>query len=198
MTTETQPGKKEYRDVSVEPADTEESSTQGEPQQTGAQSTDSGGVNSAESRLAALEAQVKEKEAKYVYLYAEFENFKKRAIKERQDAMKYGWENVARDLLAVVDNLERALSHMPEATDKNLRVGLEMVMNQFKAAMQKQGVQQIETQNQAFDPNLHEAMAQEASDQPQGQIVKQMTSGYTLNGRLLRPAQVVISAGNTN
>jgi molecular chaperone GrpE len=149
----------------------------------------------AEARIAELEAQLKEKENKYVYLYADFENFKKRAIKERSDAMKFGWENVARDLLAVVDNLERALSHMPDGTDKNLRVGLEMVLNQFKSAMQKQGVQQIETQGQAFDPNLHEAMAQEPSDQPQGQILKQLTSGYTLNGRLLRPAQVIVSAG---
>jgi len=155
-----------------------------------------GGSAPLDPRIAELEALVKEKETKYLYLYADFENFKKRSIKERSDLIKFGWEPVARELLLVVDNFERALEHMPESTDKNLAAGLRMVRDQFKAALAKQGVQRVDSLNQVFDPNLHEAVAQEPSDQPAGTIVKEQASGYTLHGRLLRPAQVVVSGGN--
>src|SRR3954451_21578175 len=93
---------------------------------------DQGELPAADQKIAELEAQLKEKDAKYLYLYAEFENYKKRAIKERSDLIKYGWENAARELLMVIDNLERALEHMPPTTDKALVQGLYMVINQFK------------------------------------------------------------------
>jgi len=150
---------------------------------------------SVDPRISDLEAQVKEKENKYLYLYAEFENFKKRAVKERSDLIKFGWEPVARDLLQVVDNLERAIFHMPPATDKNLAAGLQMVVQQFKGTLEKQGVQRVDSTGKPFDPNFHEAVASEESDQPEGTIVKEQQGGYTLHGRLLRPAQVVVSAG---
>lgn len=148
-----------------------------------------------EQRLSELEAQVKEKENKYLYLYAEFDNFKKRAVKERSDLIKFGWEPVARDLLQVVDNLERAIQHMPASTDKNLAQGLHMVTQQFRSTLEKQGVQPIESVEKTFDPNIHEAVASEQSDLPEGTIVKEQQRGYLLHGRLLRPAQVVVSAG---
>jgi molecular chaperone GrpE len=152
-------------------------------------------INPADRKIQELESQLKDKDQKYVYLYAEFENFKKRAVKERSDAMKFGWENVARDLIDVIDNLERGLSHMPEGTDKNLAAGLNMTLTQFRSALQKQGVQLIDTKGQPFNPELHEAVAQEPSDQPEGMIVREQLRGYTLHGRLLRPASVVVSAG---
>lgn len=142
-----------------------------------------------------LQAQLKEKEAKYVYLYAEFENYKKRAIKERSDLLKFGIENAARDLLQVVDNLERALAHAPAATDKNLIEGLKMVVSQFQATLQRQGITLLTAVGQAFDPNLHEAVGQEPSNSPAGTVVREELKGYTLHGRLLRPARVVISSG---
>src|SRR3954463_8793821 len=77
-----------------------------------------------EKKIAELEAQLREKESKYLYLYAEFENFKKRAVKERSDLLKFGWEGVAYDLLDVVDNLARAISHLPPDVDKQLASGL--------------------------------------------------------------------------
>ena len=94
-------------------------------------------------RIQELEAQVKEKEQKYVYLYADFENYKKRMVKERSDLMKFGWEAGARELLEVIDNLERALAHMPKTGDaahKTLEDGIKMVLNQFRAVLEKQGV----------------------------------------------------------
>lgn len=143
-----------------------------------------------------LEVQLKEKDAKYLYLYAEFENYKKRAIKERSDAMKFGWENVARDLVEVIDNLERGLAHMPPGTDKNLAAGLKMTLTQFRTALQKQGVALIETVGKVFDPEFHEAIGQEASSEyPEGTISSEQLKGYTLHGRLLRPASVMISSG---
>ncbi len=148
-----------------------------------------------EKKVQELEAQVKEKEAKYLYLYAEFENYKKRAVKERSDLVKFGWENVARDLLQVVDNLDRGLQHMPPATDKNLAEGLKMTLQQFRGALQKQGVQVIESVGQPFNPELHEAISQAPSDQPEGTITQEHLKGYTLHGRLLRPASVVVSSG---
>lgn len=142
-----------------------------------------------------LENQVREAEKKYLYLYAEFENFKKRTLKERSDLLKFGWEALARDLLQVLDNLERALAHMPADTDKNFSQGLEMVMNQFKSTLERQGIRPIETADQAFDPNLHEAVGEEESDRPTGTIIREHLRGYTLHGRLLRPARVSVSGG---
>lgn len=148
------------------------------------------------ARIAELEAQVKDKEQKYLYLYAEFENFKKRAIKDRSDTLKFGWEPVARELLQVVDNLERALSHVPQGTDKSFIDGLNMILSQFRETMQKQGVQKIDSVKKNFDPNFHEAVAQdETPDVPAGTITKEHASGYTLHGRLLRPARVSVSGG---
>jgi molecular chaperone GrpE len=142
-----------------------------------------------------LEVQLKEKDAKYLYLYAEFENYKKRAVKERSDAMKFGWENVARDLVEVIDNLERGLAHMPAGTDKNLAAGLNMTLTQFRTALQKQGVALIDSVGKVFDPEFHEATGQEPSDLPEGTISRELLKGYTLHGRLLRPANVIISTG---
>ena len=143
-----------------------------------------------------LETQLKEEKSRYLYLYAEFENYKKRAIKDRSDLLKFGWEQVARELLQVADNLERALQHMPASTDSALKHGLELVLNQFKGALQKQGVEHIESVKQNFDPNLHEAISHEPSEHPEGIVVKELTRGYTLHGRLLRPASVVVSNGS--
>jgi molecular chaperone GrpE len=158
--------------------------------------SEAGATSPPNPELEALQAQVKEKENKYLYLYAEFENYKKRAIKERSDLIKFGWEKVARDLLQTVDNLERALAHTPVGTDKNLVDGLQMVLTQFKSTLQKQGVETIKSLHQPFNPEFHEAIGQEASaEYPSGAIVREEMPGYTLHGRLLRPARVVISTG---
>jgi molecular chaperone GrpE len=148
-------------------------------------------------KIQELEVQLKDKDNKHLYLYAEFDNFKKRAIKERSELMKFAWEPVARDLLQVMDNLERAIDHTPNTTDPSLIAGLKMILDQFKSSLEKQGVQKIESLNQVFDPNVHEAVGQEVSKLPTGTIVKEHEKGYTLHGRLLRPARVVISQGET-
>ncbi len=143
-----------------------------------------------------LQALLKEKESKYMYLYAEFENFKKRAFRERDDARKFGWEPVALELLEVIDNLTRALAHMPHNIDKNLAQGIQLVLGQFRGALTKNGVQEMDAAaGKAFDPNFHEAVGQEPSKDPAGTIIKEAQKGYLLHGRLLRPARVIVSTG---
>ncbi len=143
-----------------------------------------------------LQQECKALEAKYLYLYAEFDNFKKRTIKERSDLIKFGWENVARDLLEILDNLQLSITHMPSTIDKNLASGIRMVANHFESTLQKQGVTKIEAIDKNFDPNLHEAVGQEVSDKAPGVVTKEQSSGFLLHGRLLRPARVIISQGN--
>lgn len=166
-------------------------------QTTSTQSTESVAPETS-SKLVELENELKNKESKYLYLYADFENYKKRAIKERSDAIKFGWENVARDLLSVLDNLERGLAHAAPGTDPNLIAGLNMVSKQFRESMERQGVQSIATDKQKFDPEFHEAVATENSDVASGHIIREEQKGYTLHGRLLRAAKVVISSGPKN
>ena len=151
--------------------------------------------NTEQNAITELEAKLTEEKNKYLYLYADFENYKKRAIKERSDLIKFGAENFAREMLSVVDNLERALEHIPPSTDTNFKQGLDMTLNQFKQSLEKQGVQIIKTENETFNPELHEAMGQEPSGKPQGAITQTLVKGYTIHGRLLRAARVVISNG---
>lgn len=153
------------------------------------------GAAPSQDRVQELEAQIKDRDQKYLYLYADFENFKKRAIKERSDLIKFGSEPLAREILEVIDNLERALAHMPPTTDKTLKDGLHMVLNQFRGVLEKQGIQTVSSVEKSFDPHFHEAVASEDSDHPPGIVVKEHLRGYTMHGRLLRPAQVVISGG---
>ena len=168
-----------------------------DPQLKAAPAAESAPADSVEAKIQELEAAAKEKENKYLYLYADFENFKKRAMKERSDLMKFGWESVGRELLTVLDNINRALQHAPASTEKNFLSGLQMVQQQFKDALSKHGVQKIDVEKKVFDPNLHEAVGQIPSDLPSGTVVNEETSGYTLHGRLLRPARVIISSGAT-
>lgn len=155
-------------------------------------------IQGLQKRITDLEAEVKEKEAKYLYLYAEFENFKKRSIKERSDLLKFGWESAARDLLQVVDNLERALAHFPASADKSWVEGIQMVLQQFLNILSQQGIQRVETIQKPFDPHLHEAVGQEESALPAETITQELSRGYTLHGRLLRPARVIVSSGVSN
>ncbi len=169
--------------------------TPNEPTQERPESPNSGStLDPSSARIAELEAALTEEKNKYLYLYAEFDNFRKRAIKERSDAMKFGWENIARDILGVVDNLERVLEHMPADMDESFRTGIEMTISQFRTTLEKQGVSLITTENTPFNPELHEAMGQEPSELPAGSITKTLVKGYTLHGRLLRPAKVVVAA----
>jgi molecular chaperone GrpE len=163
--------------------------------QNSAEPTSAGATQAAPGPASELETKLAEAQQKYVYLYAEFDNFKKRAIKERQELLKFAFEPAAREMLGVADNLARAIEFMPEGTDKNLKIGIQMVFDQLGQTLQKQGVEVIQTTGATFDPNLHEAVGQIPSEQAAGTILQEHQKGYTLHGRLLRPSRVVVSAG---
>lgn len=159
---------------------------------------------SPSQEIAEWEKKAKEAENRYLYLYADFENFKKRAFKERSDTLKFGWEPIARELLQSVDNLERALGFMQQAeidSEKNtgskqsLSSGLTLCLTEFLNTLKKFGVEKVETKGRAFDPNFHESIGQAPSELPAGAIVNEEQKGYTLHGRLLRPSRVILSSG---
>jgi len=131
---------------------------------------------------------------KYVRVAAELENYKKRAVREKADAINYGNESLLRDILPVVDNVDRALEHADISEDfEAFKKGLKMLHEQLLCCLKKHGVEVIDTAGKDFDPNVHEAMLQVVTDESEtGKVVNEFERGYLLNGRLLRPAKVCV------
>ncbi len=130
----------------------------------------------------------------YLYLRAEFENYKKQAVKERSDLVKFGPERLVRDLLGILDNFERALS-VPMTPDNFnvLKQGVEMTANELRTMLGRHGVTELKGEG-AFDPNIHEAISAEASEKvPAGNVLRVFQKAYKLHDKLIRPAQVVVA-----
>ena len=132
---------------------------------------------------------------KYLRTSAEFENYKRRAIKERADAINYGNERLLKDILPIVDSLERALDHAYNSEDFDAFVeGLRLIYDKLLVSLEKHGVERIDAAGKDFDPNFHEAMLQvETEEYENNKIVEELEKGYLLNGRLLRPVKAAIS-----
>jgi molecular chaperone GrpE len=132
---------------------------------------------------------------------AEAQNTRHRAEKERQDTAKFAVSSFARDLLAVADNLRRALSSVtPEAREKNAElknvlIGVEATDRELMRVLESNGIRKIEALGQKFDPNFHEVMFEAESDKPAGTVVQVIEQGYTIHDRLLRPARVGVAKG---
>ncbi|MDY7227679.1 nucleotide exchange factor GrpE [Hyalangium rubrum] len=126
---------------------------------------------------------------------ADLENFKKRAQKEKEEVQKFGSEKLLKDLLPVVDNLDRALEAATKSPDiVSFQKGVAMTRKSFEDALGRHGVKSFSAKGQVFDPRLHEAMQQvETADVPPGHVAFEMLRGYTLNERLVRPALVVVA-----
>jgi molecular chaperone GrpE len=128
---------------------------------------------------------------------ADFDNYKKRAAREKQDAIRFANENLIEKLVPVLDSFDMALAaaqnNKSEAA-QSLQTGINMVYQQLKNALTEAGMEEIDAAGKPFDPNLHEAVSQqERADLPEGQVVQQLRRGYKLRERLLRPASVVVS-----
>lgn len=127
---------------------------------------------------------------------ADFDNFRKRAAREKDDAVKYANASLLEKLIPVIDNFELGISAAKTGGENSpILSGMEMVGKQLTDFLSDNGVTAIDAVGQKFDPNLHEAIAQEASDAPEGEVVRQVRKGYKLRDRLLRPANVVVSKG---
>ncbi len=157
---------------------------------------------SAEAELASLRQQLKAKELeatnnydRFVRQVAESENLKKRFARERDEASRFAYEAFIRDLLPVIDNLERAISHAQGGGNGNPLVeGVEMVLKGLADVLNKHGVVQVSALGQSFDPGKHEAMAQvESTTQEPNTVVEEFHKGYLFKDRLLRPALVSVA-----
>jgi molecular chaperone GrpE len=125
---------------------------------------------------------------------ADFDNFRKRTRKDVEDAQRKGLEKALLEVLPVGDNLERAVQAAQQSGDLTSVVeGVTMVLRFFEDALSRLGAERVPAVGQGFDPSLHEAVQQVESDQPAGTVVLEMTPGYRLNGKLLRPAMVAVA-----
>ena len=140
----------------------------------------------------------KEKEStdnydKYLRAVADLDNYKKRAIREKVDIIKYGNEDVIKDILPFVDSLDRALDHADSSDVQAFKEGIKLIQEQLLSCLRKHGVEKIDSVGLDFDPNFHEAMMQvESEEHEENKVVNEVQKGYLLNGRLLRPSKVCI------
>jgi molecular chaperone GrpE len=150
-----------------------------------------------EADLAEAQRELAETRDKHLRLAADFENTRRRAIKDREEAALYGHQNLVKELLPSVDNLERAIEHAKQGGEANqggLLEGVELVLREVMSVLGRHGVVLVEAEGQPFDPAQHEAMAQvEDGSVPGNTVVQVYQPGYQLRGRLLRPARVVVS-----
>ena len=136
---------------------------------------------------------IEELNAKYMRLMADFQNQKKRFDKEKADIHQYANEKIVKNLLEVLDNFERALDATKDA-DPNLHEGMELIFKQLMAALEKAGVAEIKALGEEFDPNFHNAVMMEETDEYESNKVSEvMQKGYTLNSKVIRPSMVKVA-----
>ena len=139
--------------------------------------------------------EIKVHQEQYLRTLAEMENLRKRTQRDKEELAKYANENILREILPVIDNLERAVEHAEQAENGDgLFEGVQMTLTQFGQLLSKFGVEPVDAVGQPFDPAYHQAMGQmESEEHPVNTVVQQMQKGYQLNKRLLRPAFVMLA-----
>ena len=154
----------------------------------------------AEDRIAALEAELAEMKERWMRAEAENANVRARARKDVDDTRQYAVQKFATDVVEAAENLKRGIDSLPPATDDQpaivgkVREGLDGVQRSFVATLERNGIKQTDPIGQPFDPNLHQAMAeQESETHAPGTVIQAWSQAWTLNGRLLRPAMVVVA-----
>ncbi len=151
-------------------------------------------MRKARDELEVMEEKAKDLEDRLLRSTADFENYKKRVAREREDERKFAVEKLLKDLLPVLDNMERAMEASRQAGHEQIVAGVEMVHKQFLEVLSRYGVEQFSALGKKFDPNFHEAMQeQETAEVPAGHVAMEFMRGYTLQGRLVRPAMVVVA-----
>ncbi len=142
-----------------------------------------------------LMGKIKDEHEKMLRAVADLENYKKRALKEKDEMQRFGNERLLKDFLPVFDNFDRALDAAKSAADfESLRKGVEMTRKLFEDTLGKHGVKAFTAKGQVFDPNRHEAMtAAETTEMPPNHVYSEVLRGFTLNDRLVRPALVIVS-----
>lgn len=151
--------------------------------------------NQEENEIQQLKDELKEQEEKYLRLYAEFENYKRRIQKENQTLKTYQAQGVLTDILPTIDNIERALQiEGDDESFKSLQKGVQMVYESLLRALEENGLEKIEALGQQFDPNFHQAVMQDSDDSYEsGEVTQELQTGYKLKGRVLRPSMVKVN-----
>jgi len=153
-------------------------------------------------RVAELEAELAKAKDQALRAMAEAENARRRAQRELEERSQFALASFARDLLSAPDNLRRALDTLPGELRKqderfeSFAAGVELTERELVSVLERHGIKRIEAHGKPFDHNLHQAIAQIESDQPSGVVAQVVQQGYTINGRLLRPAMVAVSKGS--
>ena len=159
------------------------------------QETEEQQEESMEDKLAAAETKIAELQDKYLRQVAEFDNYRKRTIKEKAELVLNGAEKTVTAILPVLDDLERALKNMDKMEDVDaVKKGVDLIYQKFVKVLGDQGVKKIDTENADFNTDLHEAIAQvpAPSDEMKGKVIDCVKSGYTLNEKVIRHAQVAV------
>lgn len=157
---------------------------------------DSPGETDSEDAMTGLQADLDRFRDLALRSQADFENYKKRATREKEEAMKYANSSLLERLVSIVDNFELGLAAAKtEGTESPIYSGMVLVQKQLNDFLEENGLQAIEAEGKKFDPNLHEAIAHEPADVPEETVIRQARRGYRFKDRLLRPARVVVSSG---
>ena len=147
-----------------------------------------------ESETERLNKEIEKLKNDYARAYADTENLRKRLNAEAEQARKYRIQSFAREILPVIDNLERALATEVHESDESFKKGIEMTYNQLISALKNEGVEEIDCLNKPFDPNLEQAIMQEKKEDTEaGTVIEVLQKGYVLKDRILRPAMVKVS-----
>lgn len=174
--------------------------SEADDKKTGGEAAEAVNTEAPKSELELAQEEALKWKNDFLYLKAEFENFKRNAIKERSDLLKFGAERVSRDILEVVDNFERALQvKLAPETIQTFKVGIEMTAKELKEVLSKHGVQEIPSEGQAFNPAHHEAISSEPTAAvPAGHIARVFKKPYKLHDKIIRMGQVVVATAPAN
>lgn len=168
------------------------------PVEAGAAAPESGAAEDLRARLEAKEKEAAENYDRYLRAVAEMDNYRKRAARDKEDAIKYGNEKLIKDILPILDSLDRALHQASDLSARNnfeaFQQGLELIHSQILGCLERHGVEKIAAKGEEFDPEKHQALMQvETPDMETNRVVDEYERGYTLHGRLLRPSKVSVS-----
>jgi molecular chaperone GrpE len=160
-----------------------------------AENADGNDSKTETEKIVQLEQQVNDFQDKYIRLMAEFDNFRKRSLKERSELIKTAGEDILTSILPVIDDFERGLAAMEKAEDvEAVKIGVTLIYSKFKEFLSQRGVKEIEAVNQNFDVDLHEALTKipAPSDELKGKVVDVIQKGYYLQEKVIRYSKVVV------
>ncbi|MDE5647428.1 MAG: nucleotide exchange factor GrpE [Muribaculaceae bacterium] len=153
-------------------------------------------IESLKTLLQQKEEEVEKEKKEYLFLMAEFDNFRKRTMKEKVEILKNGAENAMKGILPIVDDFERGLDAIKDSSDADtVKEGMTLIYNKFVKYLEQNGVKVMETADAVFDPETHEAVAMipAESDDKRNKIIDTVMKGYTMNGKVIRHAKVVVA-----